>query len=81
MYYQTYEKQLINAYNKTNLHQFATIDMALTLIDPYKQYRRGLTVKQVVAVLNTAMRNANANYQSIQLALNETQPKGTRHDA
>lgn len=81
MYYPAYEKHFIRAYNKTDLHQFATLDIALILIDTNRQYRRGLTVKQVIEVLNIAMRQKNANYDSIQLALNEIQPKGARHDA
>ena len=81
MHFLTYEKQLIKAYNKTDLYQLLTAEIALTLIDTRRQYKRGLTVKQVIAVLNTAMRQQGANYESIQLALNETQPKGVRHDA
>ena len=81
MHYSTYEKQLIKAYNKTDLYQLATAEIAVILIDTHRQYKRGLTVKQVIAVLSTAMRQQGANYESIQLALNETQPKGIRHDA
>lgn len=81
MYYPAYEKQFIRAYNKTDLYQLATVEMAVILTDFYRQYKRGLTVKQVIEVLNIAMRQKNANYDSIQLALNEIQPKGARHDA
>ena len=81
MNYSTYEKQLMKAYNKTDLYQLATVETAVALIDIYRQYRRGLTVKQVIAVLNTTLRQQGANYESIQLALNQTQPKGVRHDA
>lgn len=81
MYYPAYEKQFIKAYNKCDLYQLANVDLAVTLIDLCHQYKRGLTVKQVIDVLKTAMRQQNANYDSIQLALNETQPKGTLHGA
>ena len=80
MYYTTYEKQLINAYNKSELYQIATVNIAITLVDVYRQYKRGVTVKQVISVLNKELANPQWNYESIQLALNETEPKGRRHD-
>jgi hypothetical protein len=81
MYYPTYEKQLIKAYNKTDLYQLLSVELAMTLMDAHQQFRRGLSVKQVINVLTTAMKQQGANYESIQLALNETQPTGVRHDA
>ena len=74
MYYPAYEKQFIRAYSKTDLYLLATVDMAVTLTDLYRQYKRGLTVKQVITVLNVAIKQPHANYASITLALDETQP-------
>lgn len=74
MYYPTYEKHFIRAYNTTDLYQFATVEMAITLIDLYRQYSRGLTVKQIITVLNVAIKQPHADYASITLALDETQP-------
>lgn len=74
MYYPAYEKQFIRAYSKTDLYQLASVDIAVTLIDLYHQYKRGLTVKQVITVLSTAMKQPDADYASITLALEETQP-------
>ncbi len=81
MYYATYEKQLIKAYNKTNLYEILSVPLALPLIDTYRQFKRGMTVKQVIAVLQAELNKPGADYNSIQLALNETQPNGVRHDA
>jgi hypothetical protein len=74
MYYPAYEKRFIRAYSKTDLYLLATVDMAVTLTDLHRQYKRGLTVKQVITVLNVAMKAPHANYASITLALDETQP-------
>ena len=81
MHHFTYEKQLIKAYDKTQLYQILPSHIAITLINTYRHYQRGITVKQVISVLSKELVKSQWNYDSIQLALNETQPKGTRHDA
>lgn len=80
MYFTTYEKQFIKAYNKTDLYKIAPDSLVLVLVDTYKHWKRGITVKQLIQVLEAQMTKSGASAASIELALNEAQPKGKRND-
>lgn len=77
----TYEKRLLKAYNQTELYKILPAVLAMMLVNTYQTWKRGLTVKQVIAVLDSQLIKPYWDYNTIQLALNETEPKGKRHDA
>lgn len=81
MRHATYEKHLIKAYNATELYQVMPCQLAMALVDSYKHYKRGMTVKQVVDVLKTELGKPSYTFDSVQLALNDIMPQGKRHDA
>jgi len=81
MHHLTYEKKLVEAFHKTELYRIVPCATAILLVDTRRQWKRGITVKQVISVLSKELIKSGCNYESIQLALNETQPKGVRHDA
>lgn len=81
MRHATYEKQLIKAYNATELYHVMSWQLAIGLVDSYKHYKRGVTIKQVLDVLKSELVKPSCTFDTIQLALNETTPKGVRHDA
>ena len=80
MLYATYEKRLSKAYNQTELYKILPAGLAITLVGTYKTWKRGLTIKQVLSVLNSELLKPYWDSNTIQLALDETEPKGTRHD-
>lgn len=80
MLYATYEKRLSKAYNQTELYKILPAVVVITLVDTYKTWKRGLTIKQVLSVLNSELLKPYWDHNTIQVALDETEPKGTRHD-
>ena len=81
MRHATYEKLLIKGYNATELYQVMPWQLAITLIDTYTQYKRGMTVKQVLEVLKSELVKPCCTFDHIQSALNKITPKGSRYDA
>jgi hypothetical protein len=77
MHLKTYEKQLIKAFtDKTELYQIMAPVFLTTMVDVWQVWQRGLTVSQVLEVLEKQFKRKQWDFDSINNALYMVKPKG-----
>lgn len=76
----TYQRQLSERYNQTDLIYLMPTPLAIELVNTWRHYQRGMTVSQIIEVLKSQFILPNCNYDSLQLALEETQPEGVPYE-
>ena len=81
MHLKTYEKQLIKAFTeKTELYQIVAPIFLTTIVDVWQAWRRGLTVTQVLEVLERQFKQKKIDFDSINNALFKVKPKSKPKD-